>query len=290
MIRAAVARLTGRQQDFYARFWGVRGSIACAGPDYVKYGGNTSCVEMGAAGRMLIFDGGTGIRALGDQLTSHPPVDADIFLSHSHVDHIVGLPFFSPLYDQQNTFRVWSGHLNGDGMTRTAIHSLMAAPIFPVDPAIFTARVTYRDFRAGDALDVGPGLTMRTAQLNHPNGATGYRIDVGPKSIAYVTDTEHRPGEIDPVVLDLARGADIMIYDATYTDEEYREKVGYGHSTWQEGIKAAVAANVKQLVLFHHDPSHTDKIMDRIAHDASAAGRHHGLKVEVAREGMTLRP
>ncbi len=290
MIWAAVARLTGRQQDFYARFWGVRGSIACGGPDYSKYGGNTSCVEIGAGGRTLIFDGGTGIRALGDQLGTHPPVDADIFLSHSHVDHIVGLPFFSPLYDQKNNFRVWSGHLNGDGSTRTAIHSLMAAPIFPVDPAIFTARVTYRDFRAGDTLDVAQGLNIRTAQLNHPNGATGYRIEQGNKSIAYVTDTEHRDGQLDQVVIDLAQNADIMIYDATYTDDEYKDKVGYGHSTWQEGIKVAVAAKAKLLVLFHHDPSHTDKIMDKIARDAMAAGKVAGIRVDVAREGLTLRP
>ena len=285
-----MARLTGRHHDFYVRFWGVRGSIACGGADYAKYGGNTSCVEVGVAGKTLIFDGGTGIRELGDQLAAKPPVDADIFLSHSHVDHIVGLPFFSPLYDQRNTFRVWSGHLNGDGSTRTAIHSLMAAPIFPVDPAIFTARVTYRDFRAGEELEVARGLTIRTAQLNHPNGATGYRIDQNGKSIAYVTDTEHRPDELDEVVINLARGADIMIYDATYTDQEYPEKKGFGHSTWQEGLKVAAAAEVKMLVLFHHDPSHTDKMMDRIARDATAAGKAAGIKVDVAREGVTLRP
>jgi phosphoribosyl 1,2-cyclic phosphodiesterase len=291
VIREAVARLTGRHSEFYVRFWGVRGSIACGGTEYAKYGGNTSCVEINAAGRTLIFDGGTGIRELGDQMAAHPPVDADIFLSHSHVDHIVGLPFFSPFYDQRNTFRVWSGHLNGNGSTKFAIHSLMAAPIFPVDPAIFTAVVTYRDFKAGDSLgDVAPGVVIRTAALNHPNGATGYRVEVGDKAIAYVTDTEHKAGELDKTVIDLAHNADIMIYDATYTDEEYPEKVGYGHSTWQEGIKVAVAAKAKLLILFHHDPSHTDKMMDRITREAVAAGKAAGLKVDVAREGMMLKP
>jgi phosphoribosyl 1,2-cyclic phosphodiesterase len=163
---------------------------------------------------------------------------------------------------------------------------MMAAPLFPVPIDIFTAETSYHDFTAGENLTPRAGVTIRTAALNHPNRATGYRIEFGGRSICYVTDTEHVPGKPDRNVIDLVRDADIFIYDSTYTDEEFPRFVTWGHSTWQEGIRLANAAGVKTLVIFHHDPSHDDSIMDEIA-SAAEQSRPGTL---VAREGMVLRP
>ncbi len=272
--------------NFFVKFWGVRGSIACAGPEVQRYGGNTSCLEIMCGERRLVFDGGTGLRYLGDYIVSQGQSDIDVFLTHSHIDHVVGLPFFSPLFREDTTCRIWSGHLDGDMGTHEAIGGLMNAPLFPVAPEIFRAKVEYMDFEAGDTLEPHSGIVIRTAPLNHPNGAVGYRVEYGGKSIAYVTDTEHREGGLDQAILGLIDKADIFIYDATYTDEEYPASRGYGHSTWQEGVRLADAASAGLYVAFHHDPSHDDDFMDQVARDLSAV-RPNSV---VAKEGETLTP
>ena len=286
---SSLTKYTRGRRKLAVRLWGVRGSIACGGPDYARYGGNTSCVEVNASGRTLIFDCGTGLRPLGNVLERERPFEADIFLSHTHVDHIVGLPFFTPLYHPENYFRLWSGHLAGEGQTKAAIQALMAAPIFPVDPHIFKAKVEFRDFNSGDTIEIVPGLSVQTAGLNHPNGATGYRVECEGAVFAYVTDTEHHQGTLEDAALALMKDADVAIYDATYTDDEYPKFRGFGHSTWQEGLKLAVSAGVKTLVLFHHDPAHTDKLLGKIEREASRAGRRHKIAVVAAREGMVFR-
>jgi len=272
--------------DFSVRFWGVRGSIPCPGPDYVRYGGNTSCLEMRCGDSLLIFDGGTGLREMGEALAGQGPMDADMFFTHTHIDHINGVPFFKPIFDSANRLTISSGHLNGGYTIRQVLDKLMAAPIFPVPIEVFGARVEFSDFACGAVLEPRPGIAVRTAKLNHPNGATGYRVDHGGKSICYVTDTEHRPGTLDTNILNLIEGADIFIYDATYTDDEYPSYQGWGHSTWQEGIRLANKAEVGTYVIFHHDPSHKDDFMDRVAEEAESA-RPGTL---VAREGLVLTP
>ena len=273
------------EREFHLRFWGVRGSIACPGDAYVRYGGNTSSVEVRCGGHLFILDGGTGLRELGRDLLHGPALDADILLSHTHLDHIIGVPFFRPLYQARNRFRLWAGHLLPDGNLMDALCKMMVAPLFPIPPAAFDA-CECRDFHVGETLEPRPGVIVRTAALNHPNNATGYRIEHNGRSICYVTDTEHRPDERDAAVIGLVRDADIMIYDSTYTDEEYASFAGWGHSTWQEGVRIADAAGVKRLVIFHHDPAHDDGFMDEVAAKAHAA-RPGTL---VAREGMTLYP
>ena len=162
----------------------------------------------------------------------------------------------------------------------------MSAPLFPIPIDIFAAKLSFRDFSAGEVLQPHPGITLRTGPLNHPDGATGYRVEYNGKSAAYITDTEHRPGELDPNILRLVERADVMIYDATYTDEEYPSRRGWGHSTWQEAVRLANAAQVGTLVIFHHDPDHDDDFMDRVAAEAEAA-RPGTI---VAKEGLVLRP
>ncbi len=272
--------------DFAVRFWGVRGSIPCPGPDYAYYGGNTSCLEVRCGPHVLIFDGGTGLRPLGLHLRSEEPLDADLFFSHSHLDHISGLPFFASLFNPRNKLRMWAGHLLPGRTLKQVICVMMADPLFPVPIDIFTAETSYLDFRAGETLTPRPGVMLRTAALNHPNGATGYRIEFGGRSICYVTDTEHAPGHRDEAILDLIRGSNLFIYDATYTDEEYPRYASWGHSTWEEGVRLANDASVRRLVLFHHDPSHDDAWMARIA-EAAAKSRPGTV---VAREGLTLTP
>ncbi|MES1155152.1 MAG: MBL fold metallo-hydrolase, partial [Pseudorhodoplanes sp.] len=178
-------------EKFTIRFWGVRGSIPCPGPSTARFGGNTPCVEVRCGNRLIIFDGGTGLRELGNTLMkSGATLDADILLSHCHIDHVNGIPFFSPFYSKANTFRLWAGHLLPDFNLEDALRSLMSHPLFPIEVEVFQANIQYRDFRAGETLDFGDGLRIKTVTLDHPGGATGYRLEFAGKSFAYITDNE----------------------------------------------------------------------------------------------------
>lgn len=273
--------------DFQVRFWGVRGSIAISDPDSVGYGGNTSCLEIRCGERLLIFDAGSGLRYLGNELAAGDEIiDADVFLTHTHYDHICGIPFFKPFFNPENRFRMQAGHLIPETNLRDVLCELMKSPLFPVPLEIFQSQIEFHDFTVGEVLNAGSDIVIRTAPLNHPDGATGYRIDYGGRSICYLTDTEHVAGQLDQAILRLIDGADLVIYDAMYTEEEYQNCVGWGHSTWQAGADLCDAAGVSQYVIFHHDPDHDDHFMDRIA--AAAEQRRPGTIV--AREGMVLKP
>jgi len=274
------------ESDISVRFWGVRGSIACSSPDTVVYGGNTSCIEVLCDEHRVIFDAGTGIRPLGASFEAGAPVDADILLSHTHLDHVVGLPFFAPAYTQASHLRLWAGHLLPAGLDlETVLCTMMDAPLFPIPMGVMGAEKAFNNFRAGDAFDLNCGAKVRTCPLNHPNGATGYRIEYGGGAICYVTDTEHVEGTHDQKILDLIDGADIFIYDTTYTDDEFPSHRGWGHSTWQEGAALAREAGVGIYVPFHHDPSHNDEFMAGVERDA----QNVFANTCVAREGLTLK-
>ena len=273
--------------DFLIRFRGVRGTVACPGADHARYGGNTACIEVRCAGRLLILDAGTGLRTLGAELDAAGPVDTDILLTHTHIDHIAGMPFFAPLFRPGNRLRIHAGHLaDGAIRLRDVFARLIEAPIFPVPLAAVGAQISFEEFRAGDSLDLYEGIAIRTAPLNHPNGATGYRIEAAGRSVCYVTDTEHVEGALDADILALIEDTDIFIYDATYTESEYPAFRGWGHSTWQAGAALAERGRVGRYVIFHHAPEHTDDDMDRIAADA----RRVFAPTVVAREGLVLRP
>ena len=272
--------------DFSVRFWGVRGSIACSAPDTIRYGGNTSTLEVRCGAELLILDAGTGLRYLGDSLNRDEALKAHMLLTHTHFDHICGMPFFRPAFNPESAFGLWAGHLPEGKKIRSVLEQLMAAPLFPVPPDVFKAEITFHDFRAGQTIEPYPGVSIRTAPLNHPNGATGYRIQYGGRSICYITDHEHDRGPRDETLVDLIRDSDIVILDATYTDDEYPACAGFGHSTWQEGVRLCNEANVKKYVVFHHNPEHDDDFMDGIAQQVAQV-RPGSV---VAREGMVLRP
>jgi phosphoribosyl 1,2-cyclic phosphodiesterase len=280
-----VSEGNSRLGNFFVRFWGVRGSIACPGHDTLRYGGNTSCVEICCDDHLFIFDGGTGLREMGKGLSDKGAVDADIFFSHAHLDHIIGIPFFRSIFEPENTFRLWAGHLLPDHTLEHVMRAMMTSPLFPVPPDVFSKKVSYHDFKARETLTPRPGVTLRTAPLNHPNGATGYRLEFDGHTVCYVTDTEHEDGKLDENILELIEGADYMIYDCTYTEEEYLQFKGWGHSTWEQGGRLCEAAGVKSLVIFHHDPAHDDLFMDTLAKEAT----ERYPNCIVAREGMVLR-
>jgi phosphoribosyl 1,2-cyclic phosphodiesterase len=267
------------------RFWGVRGSTPCPGPQTARYGGNTPCVEVRCGSHVLIFDAGTGIRSLGCSLVREAAAgDFDLFLSHTHLDHIIGLPFFAPLHLPDQIIRIWAGHLMTGWRIENVVGKMMNYPFFPIQIETLQASLKFHDFHAGDVLTPRPGVTMRTAPLDHPDGATGYRIEYAGRSMAYLTDTELGDGPIGPALLSLADRASLLILDTTYTDEEYPAHVGWGHSTWRQGMRLANAANVETLCLFHHNPAHDDTAMDAIA--AAAESERSGTIV--AREGLSI--
>ena len=266
------------------RFWGVRGAIATPGPDTAHYGGNTSCVEVDLGQRRVVLDAGTGIKQLAHHLNGRGALEIDLLFGHCHMDHVIGLPFFSPLYRADNRIRLWAGNLLPNTTIEATVRSIMSPPLFPIAVEAFKAEVQFRDFRPGDTLDLGGDIRARTGMLNHPGGAVGYRLDCGAKIIAYITDTEHRQGELDATVLSLIQNADLMIYDSTYTDAEYPSYVGWGHSTWQQAVRLAQAADVKKLAVFHHDPDHDDNFMRKV--EAEAGKALSGAFV--AREGLVL--
>jgi phosphoribosyl 1,2-cyclic phosphodiesterase len=266
------------------KFWGVRGSIACATPDHMKYGGNTSCIEVEAGDHRFVMDAGTGIRGFGQEFMRDDIRESHLLLTHTHWDHINGFPFFVPAYDPKRSIHIMAGHLKNQGGVQDVLSTQMHNPMFPVPLDAMQAKLRFEDFEAGEAFDLAPGVHVRTAPLNHPNGATGYRIENGGKAICYITDTEHVPGETDQNIVGLIEGADLVIYDSTYTEEEFPAKIGWGHSTWNEGMRLCKLANVKRHAIFHHDPDHTDDFMDKLAAEAEAAWEGNF----VSREGMEV--
>lgn len=266
--------------DLTVRFLGVRGSIATPGAE-LSAGGNTSCLEVCAGDTRIILDAGTGLRTLGNERMASGPRHSTILLSHLHWDHVCGLPFFTPIYVPGHRVEIASGP-NGVLPLEEAIRGIFRAPFFPVDYAELAGQVTTRDLRANDRFTIGD-IEITMARLNHPDPVYGFRLEHDGHSIVYATDTEHFAC-VDPTLKKLAAGADILIYDAQYTPEEYPTKVGWGHSTWQAGAELARAAGVPQLVLFHHDPGRTDAQLATI--EAAAGAELPGTIA--AREGMVL--
>ncbi len=256
--------------QFQVKLWGVRGSLPVSGPDFRKYGGNTICIEMRCGDDVLLFDAGTGMAAAGRALIAEGRRAFNLFFSHWHYDHVMGLPFFVPLYDSSAALTIWSGHMSDRMTTAQMMTEFMRQPFFPIGPDMCRSCVSTRDFAAGDVLTPFPGVTLRTGLLNHPGGSVGYRVEFGGRAVALITDTEHEPGTLDPAVLKLIEGVDLVLYDASFEEEELAMFRGFGHSSWQQGILLARAAGVRSLGFIHHAKWRTDKQLTKIERIAKA--------------------
>ena len=267
----------------HIRFWGVRGSIPVAGRDTLRTGGNTTCLSVHAAGRVLLLDGGTGLRAFG-QHWGVRPLDATLLFTHVHWDHIRGVPFFGPAFHPDSRIRLGGA---SEAEVREALSGQMTAPCFPITLDAFAAELSWREVRSGRAFEDGP-FRITPLRLKHPGGVLAYRIEAEGRALVFATDVEHA-GQVDPALVELARGADLLVHDAQYTTAEYLgqggpSRVGWGHSTIDEAVEVAARAEVARLALFHHDPSRTD---DGVAVlEAYARAQHPGAFA--AREGPSL--
>jgi phosphoribosyl 1,2-cyclic phosphodiesterase len=250
------------------RLHGVRGSIPTPERQNLGYGGNTSCVEIRTPdGGLYVIDAGSGIRTLGPELArTQDKQPVHLFFSHFHWDHIQGLPFFGPLYDPARPITLYSSQFSAP--LKETLAGQMIAPYFPVKFDYVASKLEFVDLgketiRFGD-------VSITPFEMNHPQGAGGYRIEHQGAVIVYATDREHGNPRLDSVIRECAQDADILIHDAQYTQEEYEKFKGWGHSTWAEAISVARDANVKQVILLHHDPSHDDDKVTEIVECARA--------------------
>ncbi|MCO5732475.1 MBL fold metallo-hydrolase [Rhizobium sp. SSA_523] len=275
--------------QFQAKFWGTRGSVPVSGKDFQRYGGNTPCIEVRCGGHVMIFDAGSGILGAGQALLGEDVSEIDVFFSHCHYDHIIGLPFFKPIYNPATTVSFWSGHMHGRMTTSQMIKQFISPPFFPINIEICNATLRFCDFAAGAVLTPKPGITLKTFSLFHPGGCIGYRIEFMGKILALVFDIEHVPGELDPVALEMMKGADVVVYDSAFTESEMQRYRGFGHSTWEQGVRLMKAAEAKKLVLFHHAPGRTDgemALLEKLAQEAfpDTIAAYDGLVIDFETE------
>lgn len=297
------------ESHFLIRFWGVRGSYPTPGPHTLRHGGNTSCVEIQAGGHTLIFDAGSGIIGLGSALMQHTEPQAAcnvaLFITHGHGDHLIGFPFFSPLFDARTNLHLFGPQLAGHNIEELIV-PLMSPPYFPVDMRQLPSRRTFHTIVDDQCISWSqgkqdPGVTRDTGSASeksieeprvltrfttsHPlNGAIIYRIEYKGRAVVYATDVEWSNG-IEQNLLDFIEGADLLIHDAQYTTTDYQnEKQGFGHSTILMATEVARMAHVKELILFHHEPTYDDNQLDMMEADA----RVHFARTRSACEGMEI--
>ncbi len=273
------------------RLWGIRGSLAAPGPETIRYGGNTSCVEVrGDDGTLVVLDAGTGIRRLGAAIGPEVP-RIDLLLTHLHMDHIQGLGFFEPLNRPGQEVHIW-GPPSTTMALRARLARYLSPPLFPVRLRDLPCRLTFHDVPLG-CFEIG-GLQIAAALVLHPGPTVGYRITENGASLAYLPDHEpalgvdHFPGEPEWTSgFELAIGVDLLIHDAQYTPAEYLTHVGWGHSALPQAIAFAARAGVKRLVPFHYDPAHADQLLDRLFDEISRAPKLP-FKFTPGREGASF--
>jgi phosphoribosyl 1,2-cyclic phosphodiesterase len=282
-------------------FWAARGSFPPPGPDTVRYGGNTPCIELRTATDWLVvLDAGTGIRELGRKLidsSDGAPIRGDVFLTHAHWDHIQGIPFFAPIFAKGNQFTIW-GSRSLAGRVDQVVRDQMSPVVFPVSFDQVDATIQFSE--VGSELYRGNGYQMRAFPVRHPGGALGYRF-FGPDDtrggLVYISDNElgaggeyDTPSDWREQLVEFVRGADVLVHDSMYTKDEYGLHHGWGHSTYEDAVELALEGGVETLVLYHHRPERTDaEVDDHLAACRAAVDSRGGrLNVLAAAEGMTL--
>ncbi len=301
------------------KFWGVRGSIPCPGPKTMKYGGNTACIELRfpEVNRHIIIDAGSGIRDLANFMLANDlpngPISTEIYLSHTHWDHIMGFPFFVPVYIPGTRIKVFGPVTYEDEPLEAVVGGQMKYRYFPVNMGELASSVEYMRLKEEPALDLGDGITLSTTIINHPITALGYRFnfrgavfctayDTEPFRNLFVTDPdnpsydelmamegEESAREQNQVLERFFQDADLLVHDAQYTRQEYEKgKIGWGHTPIEDAIAAAGRAGVKQLALFHHDPERSDDQLDRMAETYCVASETESMRIFFAREGQEI--
>jgi phosphoribosyl 1,2-cyclic phosphodiesterase len=293
------------RQRFLVRFWGVRGSYPTPGPHTLRHGGNTSCVEVQAGAHTLVFDAGSGIIRLGNELLRrmNGALDISLFLTHAHGDHLVGFPFFAPLFDPHTNIHLFGPRLAGQNVEQI-VTPVMSPPYFPVDVRQLPSQRTFHTVTddlsvtwhpesveprinepRNDYYDPEEVRVLAKFTRSHPlNGAVVYSVEYAGHRVIYATDVEWRDG-CEPEFLAFVEDADLLIHDAQYTADDYRlAKHGFGHSTVEMAVEAALAAHVRELILFHHEPTYDDNQLDYM----EAEARRRFARTRSACEGMEI--
>ncbi len=246
------------------RCWGARGSIPVSGKQYLRYGGNTTCLEIRNSNNdIIIVDAGSGIRELGNLLLAENKHTYNMLLTHVHWDHIMGFPFFKPIYTHKTSISVWGSPV-AQASLKEMLTGIMTPPNFPVDCTAINASIFYRNMCV-DSFQIG-SMTITPIALSHPNQGSGYKFEEDGKCFVFLTDNElgfrHKGGLDYQDYLNFSRDADLLIHDAEYTEKEYEKTIGWGHSIYKDTLKLALNANVKKLGLFHHNQERTDDAVD----------------------------
>jgi len=265
-----------------ARIWGCRGSLSTPGASTVRYGGNTSCVEVRTpSGAIVVLDAGTGIRSLGASLAAEQVRELDLVLTHLHLDHIEGLGFFAPLFDPECVIRVWGPRPIG-GSLRELLAMYLSPPFFPVGFERIPAQLSFTEV-GEESWEVG-GLQISSVPVRHPGSTVGYRLSENGFSLAYIPDNE--PALDRQSGLSVAGGADVLLHDAQFTDAEYPSRVGWGHSAVADSVTYLAEAAPRRALMFHHDPSHADAQLEEMLREVRA--RSGRADVQLAFEGLDL--
>jgi phosphoribosyl 1,2-cyclic phosphodiesterase len=266
-------------------FWGVRGSYPQCKPSHEKVGGHTSCVSLELDDQYIILDAGTGIIGAGEDVLRQGFKKATLLISHAHADHINGFAFFKPLHQLNFELSVIASGLlskeNSDQGIESILQKVISPPYFPVPWNQIPCKRSFIDVPAGGQFTLNH-VKVSTFPLNHPGGSSGYRIELGGKSICYITDTTHTPGELGHDLVEFIQRTDLLIYDSMFTESEFSTYPTWGHSTWNQAVALAKAAAIKDLALFHHNPEHDDAFMA----DIEAQAQSHFSRAFVARQGM----